>query len=264
MASRWYYSKDAVVHGPVGTADLRRLASSGGLLPSDLIRKVGMKSWVPASAAKGLFDAATTAQARNTAEAKSDEDTTSLTNTVTDLLVAGTKQLMDQLPAQEKVAAALLPLIPGYTTWTQLVTRKPIPEQSKEVPKQLTYKQKLAGGLLVMGACAIASYGSNQQAKEGTTTDSETTYSIDYEYVREGKRINLNQVEEKRRSHTTTHTRAMTESEIKNKETAAALWFAGAVLAFLAVLVDGLQTWRRSSRSVKLFRGDQGEGSQLS
>ncbi len=215
-----------------------------------------MKGWVRASAAKGLFDAASTAQAGNVAETKTDDAATAVMASVNDLFAAGTKQLLDQLPEREVVAAALLPFIPGYTTWAQAFTRKPLPEQSKEVPKQLTYKQKLAGGLLVMGACAIASSGSNQQAKQGTTTDSETTYSIDYEYVREGKRINLNQVEEKVRSHTTTHTRAMTESEIKNKQDEAALWFAGAGLAFLAVLVDGFQTWRRSSRSVEHFRGD--------
>ena len=110
--------------------------------------------------------------------------------------------------------------------------------------KQLTYKQRLVGGLLLMGGFAFCSYGSNQQAKEGMTTDSETTYSIGYEYVREGKRINLNQVEEKVRSHTTTHTRAMTDSEIKNKHTEAALWFAAAGLAFLAILGDAWHTWR--------------------
>jgi len=56
MANVWYYLKDKKTFGPVGPAELKRLTSTGGLLPSDLIRKEGMKNWARASSAKGLFD----------------------------------------------------------------------------------------------------------------------------------------------------------------------------------------------------------------
>jgi len=36
MANVWYYLKDKKTFGPVGPAELKRLTSTGGLLPSDL------------------------------------------------------------------------------------------------------------------------------------------------------------------------------------------------------------------------------------
>lgn len=55
MAAEWHYSKDGKQHGPVTASDLKNLAKSGVLLPTDLIRKEGMAEWTPASNAKGLF-----------------------------------------------------------------------------------------------------------------------------------------------------------------------------------------------------------------
>jgi len=58
MASQWYYSKGDQSFGPVSSKELRRLASSGGLDPNDLVWKKGMADWKPAGKAKGLFDQA--------------------------------------------------------------------------------------------------------------------------------------------------------------------------------------------------------------
>ena len=55
MAAEWHYSKDGQEHGPVSASDLKNLAKSGALLPSDLIWKEGMAEWKPASNVKGLF-----------------------------------------------------------------------------------------------------------------------------------------------------------------------------------------------------------------
>jgi|GEM_PF-5809644 len=55
MTAEWHYSKDGQEHGPVSASDLKNLAKSGDLLPSDLIWKEGMAEWKPASNVKGLF-----------------------------------------------------------------------------------------------------------------------------------------------------------------------------------------------------------------
>ena len=58
MAAEWHYSKNGQRHGPVSASDLKALAKSGDLLPTDLIRKEGLTEWKPAKNLKGLFPAA--------------------------------------------------------------------------------------------------------------------------------------------------------------------------------------------------------------
>ena len=55
MASEWFYRVDDKKRGPVGSADLKRLADSGVIKPADLIWKEGLAAWVAASSIKGLF-----------------------------------------------------------------------------------------------------------------------------------------------------------------------------------------------------------------
>ena len=55
MATDWYYSRGGQQHGPVSVSELKQLAASGKLLPSDLVWKDGMDEWAPASKVKGLF-----------------------------------------------------------------------------------------------------------------------------------------------------------------------------------------------------------------
>jgi hypothetical protein len=57
LANEWFYQKDGQEIGPLSPADLRRLASSGQLLPTDPVRKADMDRWAKASALKGLFPA---------------------------------------------------------------------------------------------------------------------------------------------------------------------------------------------------------------
>jgi hypothetical protein len=54
----WYYASSGVQNGPVSEAELRSLAASGRLLPSDLVWRDGMPSWQPAAAVPGLLPAA--------------------------------------------------------------------------------------------------------------------------------------------------------------------------------------------------------------
>lgn len=51
----WHYSRNGTQHGPVSPQELRSLASSGGLLPTDLVWKQGLPEWVPAEKINGLF-----------------------------------------------------------------------------------------------------------------------------------------------------------------------------------------------------------------
>lgn len=55
MATEWHYSKSGERFGPFSASDLKALAQSGELLPSDLIWKDGMSEWTPAVRLKGLF-----------------------------------------------------------------------------------------------------------------------------------------------------------------------------------------------------------------
>jgi len=57
MAAEWHYSKGNQQHGPVSASELKQLAQSGKLGPSDLVWKEGMENWKPASSIKGLFPA---------------------------------------------------------------------------------------------------------------------------------------------------------------------------------------------------------------
>lgn len=55
MAQEWYYAKDGDRHGPIASKQLKALAASGDLQPTDLVWTEGRNEWKPASAVKGLF-----------------------------------------------------------------------------------------------------------------------------------------------------------------------------------------------------------------
>jgi serine/threonine protein kinase len=55
--SHWYYAHNKQKHGPVSRSELRRLASSGGLHPDDMLLADGSRTWVAAKSLEGLFPA---------------------------------------------------------------------------------------------------------------------------------------------------------------------------------------------------------------
>jgi antitoxin component YwqK of YwqJK toxin-antitoxin module len=55
MAEQWYIVHDQQKAGPFSPTQLRQLASSGQLVPTDHVWKEGMASWVSASKISGLF-----------------------------------------------------------------------------------------------------------------------------------------------------------------------------------------------------------------
>jgi hypothetical protein len=55
MGEQWHYSRGGKTVGPVSALELKRLASSGQLAPTDLVWKEGMPDWVAADQLKGLF-----------------------------------------------------------------------------------------------------------------------------------------------------------------------------------------------------------------
>ena len=57
MSQEWYYAADGDRKGPVGSADLKKLADDGKLKPTDLVWKDGMADWAPAKSIKELFGA---------------------------------------------------------------------------------------------------------------------------------------------------------------------------------------------------------------
>lgn len=55
--TRWCYTRDGrMTFGPVSWEELRRMASKGELLPSDLVGHVGMARPLEAGDVAGLFD----------------------------------------------------------------------------------------------------------------------------------------------------------------------------------------------------------------
>jgi hypothetical protein len=58
---QWHYSKDGHQQGPVSAEQLKQLASSGQLQPTDLVWKEGMAQWAEAGRVKGLFPVAAVA-----------------------------------------------------------------------------------------------------------------------------------------------------------------------------------------------------------
>jgi hypothetical protein len=49
MNDEWYYSENGQQRGPVGAQELRRLAASGQLQPTDQVWREGMATWQPAN-----------------------------------------------------------------------------------------------------------------------------------------------------------------------------------------------------------------------
>ncbi len=59
MSDEWHYTKDGQKYGPLSAADLKALARSGQLAPTDMVWKAGMAEWKVASGVKGLFQTVT-------------------------------------------------------------------------------------------------------------------------------------------------------------------------------------------------------------
>lgn len=68
MPATWYYTQADKATGPVSSAQLKALATSGQLQPTDKVRKEDMHKWVLASQVKGLFPISTHPQPQSSAD----------------------------------------------------------------------------------------------------------------------------------------------------------------------------------------------------
>jgi hypothetical protein len=64
MASSWFYTRGGKKEGPVSSKELKNLADSGQLQPTDYVWKEGMTLWTPATRIKGLFPSLPSAAAQ--------------------------------------------------------------------------------------------------------------------------------------------------------------------------------------------------------
>jgi hypothetical protein len=55
MAEEWFYARDGQQFGPVAAPQLKQMAASGQILPTDMVWKPGLPQWVQASQLKGLL-----------------------------------------------------------------------------------------------------------------------------------------------------------------------------------------------------------------
>lgn len=60
--ANWFYLRDGQSSGPIGSAALKQLATSGSLKPSDKVRREDMAEWYEAKQVKGLFAAGQSAE----------------------------------------------------------------------------------------------------------------------------------------------------------------------------------------------------------
>jgi hypothetical protein len=58
MADQWYVGRNGQKAGPYSTEQLKRMAAAGQLVPTDLLWKQGLETWVPLEKVKGLIPAA--------------------------------------------------------------------------------------------------------------------------------------------------------------------------------------------------------------
>lgn len=65
MAEQWYYTEKGKEMGPVPTAELKRMATSGSLKPTDMVWQEDLPTWVRAATIKGLFPEAGAITARS-------------------------------------------------------------------------------------------------------------------------------------------------------------------------------------------------------
>src|SRR5262249_45031028 len=70
----WYYAKGGERLGPVSSAQLRQMAQSGELLPTDMVFKEGGTQWTAASTISNLFPAVGGGQTRPSAPAEQTRD----------------------------------------------------------------------------------------------------------------------------------------------------------------------------------------------
>ncbi len=61
MAEQWYYARGGQHHGPVTEDQLRQLAASGQVHPTDLVWNTGMANWIQANEAGIVFPPASAA-----------------------------------------------------------------------------------------------------------------------------------------------------------------------------------------------------------
>ena len=54
--SQWYYTRNRQQNGPVSFEELKQIAASGGISPSDMVWNPPMPDWIPASSVQGLFN----------------------------------------------------------------------------------------------------------------------------------------------------------------------------------------------------------------
>ncbi len=54
MSEKWYYTQSGQVHGPIPARELKRLAQSGELRPTDSVRRGDQGQWVRANKVRGL------------------------------------------------------------------------------------------------------------------------------------------------------------------------------------------------------------------
>ena len=204
MAEEWFYAKGNQAHGPIGAAELKRLASTGALSPGDLVRKGGMTQWVRASSVKQLFTAkpqpiavaGSSANAQATPESQNTRSTKESHAGLrpVDVFMNTCHEWLQDWTARGGTWGPFFKRLGYIVEWMQMFAGTRLPDGSKRSPTKAFYTVCVLiclSGTIVLAELAI----------KGVAFDTKQEYSVGYEFSRDGNRINLNQVEEKVRLH---------------------------------------------------------------
>lgn len=135
MASVWFYRKGDAEFGPISSQQLKELAASGQLQPSDHIRREGMEEWAAANKAKGLFT-----QSPSNSESSGDKSSTTGTS-VAERIASDASQISDRAKATANEA------VEKVTKFAQSDEVKAAAHQVKREAKTLGSNLKAAARL---------------------------------------------------------------------------------------------------------------------
>jgi len=110
---QWYYARDDEQHGPISSAELRQLASTGTIGPDDYVWREGMEEWAPAGRVKGLFPPHVTAAAENSPQPDMGAASPSAEAPPEQPLVPAAVDVISKPPKSAASLAAVLRLVQG-------------------------------------------------------------------------------------------------------------------------------------------------------
>lgn len=168
MDDCWYYSHDESRLGPYSARQMRALASSGGILPTDTVYKEGVERGILASKVKNLFAAPAPDHLVVSAKAH------------TELMPAAVPDLLPLEPKAETIEVAATELAAPPVT-----VKKP-PERPSPGPDRQAQHQRKGRATAGKGITIVGQDGVNVRFRKKCTTCQHEDYATNSMAIRNG------------------------------------------------------------------------------